>query len=807
MMTITSHDHRDRQVQHQVARVCACWLAGHFEGQASRDALSFLAHHYQQDGSIKALVASFGSLKLQRRLTRLSLREEPSEPPSTKGTLVRQYKKPIPTEEQAAIAYEHAIDEYKRWLLTSHHLPILHETATSWLLFVPEGVEWSEGESWETFIQEELFSLESFIEKLLPLLNLDKLSARGFSIPDLLLISPGTRLFFAAWLYRVFLEVQQRLSNRQQKLQAADLTDKERQTLQDKQDKEQDKYQSNLQKSFEKRQVEQDKHDKKLQKVDDKIAKSKKPSGKTYQKLLAQKQELEDSFPIPKARWASISGLCQKHDYDPFALVEDVFSEGELAAQIKSLATRFNKTAADQINHPRGDIFAGLVFTLLELLQLEDRECQFSLPPLVCSQSPQGDVRPPGLGQDRCCYVCGATLRDTDPVFEVRRMIFFSPEQRLQASGRPSRPLCCLSCVAYSLICGVKQTDGTTIIKIHHPNEHLDTWQTKQIRQALINKELDVQAGPYILLRTRERVLASGKWKPASEVLGGLGYAYYTLANELPTALFSQMSFSYYNRGAEQPLSNAALLWLHALLQASQLSLVQQGSINQQVSKAIRLIIEGAYIEAEYTIASELHPSRFFLFQYILAPFRERLITLIEEEPNMIQSEAPTLRDLAALTGLLMPFIQRTKTLVEQQKDKNAKDAQREMAKLMEKSEHPADFAYAFASQAGQDYKSVRLYLQQDNQFLFTEAKRLLGAIYGEENADKRLQTETKEAEGAQSKKSPFLQLYSNDLLPCYEHILSSSKEYDKRTFLTKLRLNLYSQFPQVLSRYQKEQR
>tara|TARA_B100000609_G_scaffold192032_1_gene181464 strand:- start:10458 stop:12665 length:2208 start_codon:yes stop_codon:yes gene_type:complete len=722
--------------------------------------------------------------------------EIPVCPETPKGTSIRLYRAPSPTEQQAKIAADNVAEQWSMFL-AERNIPTMLATPTLCVVFVPEGMVFDVDELWSTFLREDLLSLGSLCRSLLPLLNLSKLSARGFSAPEILLVSGGMRTFMCAWFLRTYDLVKERLTNRQHKLGSEDLSEKEREKLQALQDKEIEKYNTHFQRRWKALRKEVDKHQDKLNKQQNKIDKLKKPSGKKYEKLLKELRRLQQQEPFPSSAWSRLNTLAQEEQFNPFCVIDkELRANTAQYKEIVQTSKKFHRKAADQLNHPRGDIFASMLVELLKAANTPDEACLQTIPSMFSTQPFAPPPRKAGDSPKQICFVCGAYMEKDEPSFELRRMIFTSPEQRLQGSPNPKKPKCCISCVTYAYVCGAKPTEDTTIIKIIPKNQQTQHSEgdTQQIGRILINKELNIQSGPYLLLGCKEWLSAKGGFKPVSASVGALAYAYYRIARDVHPAALEHMQFFLVERGQEIPLSNTRLFWLYALLQASGLSIEQQGKLSLPVSQIIRVLLADEYIESQYIAAK--HTTLPTSFPMKMEAFWHSLSIIFQKEKDMstqAENKLSEIELIAGMTGLLIPFINLLKRKLSD-KGKKEKEIHREMAKLIENCNDPFLWNYNFASHKEIVFKSAKLFKNSDSYFIYEQTKRLLS------NLPQGIDTAEREEV---NKEGASLQINFDDVLASYNMYLSDNLNRQQRKELTnKLKLSLYSRFPSVLSRY-----
>jgi hypothetical protein len=226
-------------------------------------------------------------------------------------------------------------------------------------------------------------------------------------------------------------------------------------------------------------------------------------------------------------------------------------------------------------------------------------------------------------------------------------------------------------------------------------------------------------------------------------------------------------------------------------------SIIESGKeINMQLGEAIRYVEKDLPAMAEYTLAKLANLEK----RRELEQTRESYANLIQQDvqgfymcaKNQLSKRAKLYKDVAALTGLTLAFVESLKNTV--QKSKEPEKAEREVSKIIEKVDDAIAFCY-YATLGDEKKTSVqaRLYRNSDNYFIYEQTLELLTKV-GIEN---REQTE----ETGKQNQQTWLLLYADDVMKAYAHFAengySQDKEWKELTY--QLKLSLYTRFPELV--------
>jgi hypothetical protein len=729
------------------------------------------------------------------------------------------YKSPLPGELQARLAVESAIDRFLEYLQQLYKIVVLNESDRHALIFIPNNFTLDFNKAWQDFLKQVAFAeyddsryqLPALVQTFILMLKSVTLAGRGFSTLDVPILTRDQANVLAAWYYAVVRDVRDRQIKRQQQidrltqeLETSDLSEKDRKSkekeLQDKQsmqDKEAKKYQENFQKSFVKSLEEQEVTWQELnlletQLSDTGLTKAEQKKLEKQQEKLSQKLTFDRDFIRQR--------LALRKDADnPFTFVErDTNRHPEYFAKIAKIAKSFDKTATDQINSTRGDIFTQCLTEMYRLLEMQESEFEKLPAPLLTEQPPPLEVRSPGDDSKEFCYSCGVTLDSKTARWQVLRFMFERPSQRRQSASGEGRPHICSSCAALAFASPLKVTDESIILRLEplYAKES-DRVNIQNYLRMFTNGELHLSAGRYLIL-TSDRTIDGNL---ASQKLGQVQFAYAKVASIFPVEVLNDFRFFLIPQGSQAiDLQNRHLIFIKGLMQNYGQSIAIAGKeINMTLGDGIRYIQQDLPYLAEYAIVKVSNVSNQMdniremeqIRKKYLKIIRQDLVSTGEsmESNKQLPKRARLYRDVSALTGLTYAFTQSLE--ITARKLMKPEDAEREVSKLIEKVDDPVAFGY-YATLGDENKTSVqaRLYHVSDTEFIYEQTKDLLNFI-------QILDRENKDDRGKK-----YLQFYADDITRVYAHF-SQQKEYaqekDWKELTYNLQLSLYTRFPELV--------
>ena len=737
------------------------------------------------------------------------------------GSVAVLYKTPIPGELQARLAVESTTERFVEYLQKVHHIAALEESDRHIRLFIPGEGNRNFQQLWRSFIEEIAFSvygnnrhqLPGLLQTFVLMMNSVTLADRGFSTLDIPIVTQEQANVMAALYYAVFQNTYKRQTYRQRKIEdnvqtinKGELLDKDRIKAEkeiardeEMQAKEADKYAKNFQKFVirvfreqkllwqELRQYEVEINDEKLTVKEQKAVQKKrdKVAGKViFTEAFVQKRLL----------------IVAREDKDPFSFIlSDEELNPSLFSRIQKISERFTKTATDQISAVKGDIFAKCI---LEMYRLLDTSEYATLPPLLTEQPMLGEVRSAGDDSKEFCYGCGCAISKAEPSWKAARFMFERPYQRRQSSANEGQPMMCSSCAALSFISPLKVSDKSIILRLDSQIQPDGTSKASEQKlkdyiRMLASKEVHLCAGRYIVL-TADSVSKNGKDVHASKKLGQLQYSLAKIAATFPLDVLQSFNFSLFMQSSEPiRLRSRDLILIKGVMEGYyQPVILPKQEINTPLGEAIRYVQQDLPYLAEYTLLSrapaipnsyELERVREIYWQ----TFKQNISNMTGD--NM-EGRAKLYQDVAALTGILYPFARKLdrapKATEPKEKEKEQKDIDREVSKLIEQVTDATSFCY-YATLGVDKTVQAFFYKGRDNHFIYQQAKDLLGKLGIEDRET------INEAKNATS-----LQLYADDISKVYAHFASegeyaSEREWKELTY--QLKLSLYTRFPKLV--------
>ncbi|WP_293352980.1 MULTISPECIES: hypothetical protein [unclassified Microcoleus] len=723
------------------------------------------------------------------------------------------YKSPLPGELQAKLSIESAIDRFLEYLQKQYQITVLHESDYHVQVFIPHRKEPADfSQYWREFIENVAFStyghtkhnLPGLVQTFIVMLNSVTLAGRGFSTLEIPILTQEQSNVLAAWYLAVVREVEQRQTKRKndidylkKELDDPELSEKDRTSsakkLLDKEEmqlKEAKKYNEAFQKSFGKVLKEQQSITQELNQIKSELADS---GLKTAQinKLHKQQEKLVAQTIFTQESVQQKIRLLAEADGEPFKFIQ--YDRQQNPARFKdivNISKSFTKTATDQINATRGDIFTQCI---LEMYRLLENPPSDPFPePLLSEQPSITEVRSAGDDGKHFCYSCGVALENAK--WKVARFMFERPSQRRQSSSSEDRPYICGSCSALAFASPLKVTDESIILKLEPVNQSEPAkLKVKDYIRMLTNKELHLSAGRYVVLASDR----TGGGDLASQKLGQVQYALAKVASIFPVEVLADFKFSLIIQGSQsKQLASRHLVFIKGLIEGYSQSIIITGKeINMTLGDAVRYIEDDLPFIAEYDVTKaaakvnslQLEKVRQLYWKIFEENLESQGVDM--DSSNQIAKRAKLYRDVTSLTGLTYAFAQSLESTAK--KAMKTEDAEREVSKIIEKVDDAVAFCY-YATLGDQKKTNVqaRLYCNPENYFVYEQTKNLLEEL-------KITNREEKDAE----KQQTWLTLYADDVMRAYtyfaENGYSQDREWNELTY--NLKLSLYTRFPELV--------
>ncbi|MEH2047770.1 hypothetical protein [Nostoc sp.] len=712
------------------------------------------------------------------------------------------------------------------YLQKLHQIVVLDESDRHVRVFIPNKQISSFAELWQEFLEKVAFSdygntkhqLPGLVQTFIQMLNSVTLSGRGFSTLDVPILTKEQSNVLAAWYFAVIRDVGERQNNRQRQIYALekelaesdldDKTDKSKiKELQDKkamQIKEANKYTEYFRKSFGKSLKEQYAAWQDLGQIETQISVAK--LTKSEQNKLQKKQEnLRAEVIFTQKSIQQKLQIFNESKGEPFEFVKlDEKNNPKRFSEIRGISKYFTKTATDQINSTRGDIFTQCISEMYRLL--EENQLNDPLPqPLLTEEAILGEMRSPGDDSKEYCYSCGVKLDAKTARWQVLRFMFERPSQRRQSASSEGRPYICSSCSALAFASPLKVTDESVVLMLEPANDGTDLelkkLKIKDYLRMLTNKEMHLSADRYLILNSNEDKTSTGDL--ASQKMGQVQYAIVKTAKNFPVEVLADFKFSLIIQGSEKiTLSSRHLIFIKGLIDSYGQSIItidkekNQQKVNLPLADAVRYIQQDLPYLADYTLIKVASRSNKYQLEQIREMYWQAIQNDLKTKGVDMDSDkqpAPKARlyiDIAALTGITYAFAQSLEITARQAK-KGEDYVEREVSKLIEKVDDPVAFCY-YATLGDETKRSVqsRLYSNPENYFIYDQAKELLD----------RLELSNREIQDEKGKK--YLSIYADDILNIYQHFkenkaYSQEKEWKDLTY--QLKLSLYTRFPELV--------
>jgi len=770
-----------------------------------------------------AIAQSFGSSQLIRQLrlvkdkatddTLLRLDPQQGNQVFYQSQLIGQkqvlYKSPLPGELQARLAIESITDRFLEYLQKAHQIVTLNESDRHVQVFIPNQPIEDFKTLWSNFLTDVAFSASSnskfqlpdLIQTFILMLNSITLSGRGFSTLDVPILTQEQSNVLAAWYLQVIHNVEKRQIERQKQINnlqkeialiEEDTQDyktklKDLQAKKAMQIKEEEKYNDYFQKSFSKTLEEQSSIWQELKTIDGRLNNSKLII-KEQNKLQKQKDKLLSKVIFSQAFIQCKLESFKQSQGNPFKFIKiERKKNQDNFSTIINIANKFNKTATDQINSTRSDIFTQCITEMYRLLENEPNE---PLPqPLLTRQPVLSEMRSPGDDSKEFCYSCGVKLDPKTAKWQVLRFMFERPSQRRQSASSEGRPHICASCSVLSFASPLKVTDESIILRLDPADKNTTSeLKVKDYIRMMTNKELHLSAGRHIVLASDR----TNKGDFASKKLGQVQYALIKVASIFPLEVFGDFKFSLIIQSS-QPihLLSRHLIFIKGLIESYKQSiLISDKEINMALGDAVRYVEQDLPYLAEYTLTKIANASKQIEIEQVRKIYWQ---TIQKDKGDSMSSDSQLSRraklygDIAALTGLTYAFAQSLESTVKRIKPE---DTEREVSKLIEKVDNAVAFCY-YATLGDENKTSVeaRLWKNSDNYFMYEQTQKLLKQleISGREEKDESGKT--------------WLKLYADDVLKAYTYFAENTYPQDKewKDLTYQLKLSLYTRFPELV--------
>ncbi|VEP13998.1 conserved hypothetical protein [Hyella patelloides LEGE 07179] len=749
------------------------------------------------------------------------------------------YKSPLPGELQARLSYESIADRFLEYLQKVHHVVVLNESNFHVQIFIPGTKKIDFTQEWKEFITGVAFSTDGNSKYKLPglkhtliqMLNSITLAGRGFSTVEVPIITKEQSNVLAAWYFAVVKQVEKRQLDREKSIdyinkQINNLKERlEKEKLEAKEIKQIKKDRAKYEKDFKSKQEMQAKEAKKyheyflkglnkileehgkifqdINNIEDKL-KSDALKRSQINQLQKQKDKLKSKLIFSEESVKHKQNLLQQSQGDPFKFVNLDLENNSQLQIIKAISKPFTKTATDQINSTRGDIFTQCILEMYRLIESE--KLTDSIPePLFTEQPHIKGLRSAGDDGKDFCYSCGVALNSKNAKWKVARFMFERPSQRRQSSNSEDRPFICSSCSILAFASPLKVTDESIILQLKSKSNNTESQdKLKDYLRMLTNKELHLSSGRYVILtsdKTSNGVIASQK-------LGQIQYALLKTASIFPLEVLEDFKFNLILQGNQsKELSSRYLILLKGLMEAYGQKIIASGDINLKLGDAVRYVEQDSPYLAEYTIVRVSKISNPLEMERV----RRKYWRLLQQDMSVNSKRAKLYQDVAALIGITYPFVDYAEYLIKKHQEEREskketksspedlkKEVAREISKIIENSDELQKFCYY--SCLGNENRfqiTATLKRNRNTHFIYDQARKLLL----EELKIADLKEKSKDGELS-------ITLSLGDVEKVYFYFAndpeySNDQGWNELTY--NLKISLYTRFPELVRKLNKK--
>ncbi len=460
-----------------------------------------------------------------------------------------------------------------------------------------------------------------------------------------------------------------------------------------------------------------------------------------------------------------------------------------------------------------------------------------SIQPLISLDSAPSMLRSPGDNMSQVCYVCGSLIGKKDGI-NVSKFVVESPYQALQSSPSAKQPTACPNCAQISTLCPIKPTDRAVIVSLRKADDESYLYNDR-LRQMVLG-ELNLLAGRYCQLTCTEWIKEKNGKKPLSQKLGQVQYAMLKVAELFPADSLHDHTVVVSIDGGEIAISRrhtVALSGLVKILKVSAQDLVRESGSPRltRLSSVVHLLQADRYHEAIHEMIGAFRRGNDLsrvdrahldtLTDTIAKTWHDDLKRIannggqhVTTEPAQLQAERDLqlYRDVLALTGLLVPFIEEARRDLSRPvsndrlgavSEQEEKTVIRELKKLIEQVESfPQAFDYT-AAQLCTPHKwnilSAQMYVNRDTRTISAMALSLLEEANLQVSPESATtQNSAAEAAGREPQSDIAYRLTIDILQGVFLHL--NEKRYrtskQRHDLAYQLKLSLYARFPRLIA-------
>jgi hypothetical protein len=400
------------------------------------------------------------------------------------------------------------------------------------------------------------------------------------------------------------------------------------------------------------------------------------------------------------------------------------------------------------------------------------------------------------------CYACGRDIPRGKGT-AATRLILGNPLRRRQSGGSESAPKVCSQCAVIATLSPFKDADNVLVLEWKPMKNKSPSVSMEHLAEMIVHAQMRIQVGPLVLLGEDEPIKKTtlakrfGKMPYAALKVADVTSEYVTHLDDVePVLHIGRDSVSLKIRHVEALQAVLRMLGIENLQSLTREPFVS--SIN-----AIEHVVEAVMRDRPYQTlyryvrAMKVYSENEFLRrgEDFLRRFIRRLETMEGKKSGATEKSlgrADMYNDVAALTGMLVPFISGVEYAI---RTKEGPDApKRPVLKLIEGATNGPNVVTYIRARDAVAYQSVRMIEREENWFLRTQCERMLGEIGIDPETRKQAGISDPDSE---DKRQPGIDLNIDDLVAAYAWLADrwpSSGQW--KEFTTELKYSLAARFP-----------
>ena len=669
------------------------------------------------------------------------------------GRIAYAFRAVSPTEIQVRLAYDTLVTRFLEYLCAADglHAAVLAEGPQGAQIFLPAPEERTVEDLWERFLDDEndgLFSRRSLQNSFVDIVNTMQLSARGIGTPQIAIAHPRQRDMLCGWmLANLRYQKWSMIDNHIERIDACE---------------------------------------KAIQEAGGKDAKA--------------AREIADRSARLESNRAKYGAIFDRALNEVMPETQPSVREWTGRWQPGGGNSVYTRTGMSQFATDPGKL-NGVLNKVSELLAMTGSD-MVRIEPLLSELTAEPEVQGAGDDDTKTCYACGRAIPRGKGI-DATRLVLGKPERRRQSSAASNSPKVCSQCAAVATLSPFKDADGVMIVE-WRPTNGDGAADPQALAEMLTFAHMRIRAGRLTLIGIEETYGRGSDEKPLSARFGTKPYAMLKLAEIRPRAVLRDGGLEPFLhvgrdtmrleiRHIEMLADLLDLLWMETL---GELGRVPTG-LMKQIEAAVDAVLRDSPHQAVYRVVR-------MGVRGGEAAFQERRDALIRhfigrmESMEQSKDVAKLYRDVAALTGLLAPFIEAVENEIgERMANRPEADVVAAKRIAVTKLIDDADNQNAFRSRAATHMKwdtvvQWRNTRRADRDFETEQCHELLGRI------GKDMAAREAEAATAMSKDDVGWALYTDDITNAFQAVLereTNASGQARGTLFRELKHSLVARF------------